>query len=39
MQIFNDQTHYRGQTHAMLTAAGTKPDDTDLPFIPGEFLA
>ncbi len=34
MQMFNHQTHHRGQVHAMLTAAGQKPTDTDLPFIP-----
>ncbi|MCW1950242.1 MAG: DinB family protein [Octadecabacter sp.] len=34
MQLFNHQTHHRGQVHAMLTAAGQKPNDTDLPFIP-----
>ena len=28
--FFNHQTHHRGQVHAMLTAAGSKPDDTDL---------
>jgi uncharacterized damage-inducible protein DinB len=28
--MFNHQTHHRGQVHAMLTAAGSKPDDTDL---------
>ena len=28
--IFNHQTHHRGQVNALLTAAGTKPDDTDL---------
>lgn len=28
--FFNHQTHHRGQIHAMLTAAGAKPDDTDL---------
>lgn len=28
--VFNHQTHHRGQIHAMLTAAGAKPDDTDL---------
>lgn len=33
--LFNHQTHHRGQVHAMLTAAGMKPDDTDLPFMPG----
>lgn len=30
MHFFNHQTHHRGQAHAMLTAAGAKPDDTDL---------
>lgn len=35
MHLFNHQTHHRGQIHAMLTAAGVKPDDTDLPFMPG----
>ena len=34
MQLFNHQTHHRGQVHAMLTAAGQKPNDTDLPFLP-----
>lgn len=33
--MFNHQTHHRGQAHAMLTAAGAKPDDTDIPFMPG----
>ncbi|MBO6836009.1 MAG: damage-inducible protein DinB [Alphaproteobacteria bacterium] len=28
--FFNHQTHHRGQVHAMLTAAGAKPGDTDL---------
>ena len=32
--IFNHQTHHRGQVHAMLTAAGAKPDDTDLIYMP-----
>ena len=36
MQIFNHQTHHRGQVHAMLTAAGATPHDTDLPFTPEE---
>lgn len=31
-QLFNHQTHHRGQVHAMLTAAGASPDDTDIPF-------
>jgi uncharacterized damage-inducible protein DinB len=34
MQLFNHQTHHRGQVHAMLTAAGQKPGDTDIPFMP-----
>ncbi len=34
IQLFNHQTHHRGQVHAMLTALGIKPDDTDLPFMP-----
>ncbi len=33
--FFNHQTHHRGQVHAMLTAAGARPDDTDIPFMPG----
>lgn len=28
--LFNHQTHHRGQIHAMLTAAGARPGDTDL---------
>lgn len=32
--FFNHQTHHRGQIHAMLTAAGAKPDDTDLMLTP-----
>jgi uncharacterized damage-inducible protein DinB len=31
--FFNHQTHHRGQVHAMLTAAGGKPLDTDLIFM------
>lgn len=34
MHLFNHQTHHRGQIHAMLTAAGAEPGDTDLPFMP-----
>jgi uncharacterized damage-inducible protein DinB len=30
--MFNHQTHHRGQVHCMLTQAGVKPGDTDLPF-------
>jgi uncharacterized damage-inducible protein DinB len=32
--LFNHQTHHRGQVHCMLTQAGGKPHDTDLPFLP-----
>ena len=32
--FFNHQTHHRGQIHAMLTAAGAKPSDTDLFLMP-----
>ncbi len=30
VHFFNHQTHHRGQVHAMITAAGGRPDDTDL---------
>jgi uncharacterized damage-inducible protein DinB len=32
--MFNHQTHHRGQVHSMLTQAGGRPGDTDLPFLP-----
>jgi len=32
--FFNHQTHHRGQIHAMLTAAGQQPQDSDLFFLP-----
>ncbi len=32
--VFNHQTHHRGQVHAMLTATGVRPDDTDLFLMP-----
>ncbi len=32
--MFNHQTHHRGQVHCMLTQAGVKPGDTDIPFMP-----
>ena len=35
--FFNHQTHHRGQVHAMLTAAGAKPGDTDLFLMPEEY--
>jgi uncharacterized damage-inducible protein DinB len=32
--LFNHATHHRGQVHCLLTQAGGKPSDTDLPFMP-----
>ena len=32
--LFNHGTHHRGQVHAMLTGAGLRAGDTDLPFMP-----
>ena len=32
--FFNHQTHHRGQVHAMLTAAGARPEATDLFMMP-----
>jgi uncharacterized damage-inducible protein DinB len=32
--MFNHQTHHRGQVQCMLTQAGGKPHDTDLPVMP-----
>ena len=32
--MFNHQTHHRGQVHCMLTQAGGRPHDTDLPVMP-----
>jgi uncharacterized damage-inducible protein DinB len=34
IEIFNHQTHHRGQVHAMLTAAGAEPEPTDLSMLP-----
>lgn len=34
MHFFNHGTHHRGQVHAMLTAAGAKPEDSDLFIMP-----
>lgn len=34
--VFNHQTHHRGQVHAMLTAAGARPGDTDLIIMPAQ---
>ena len=33
MHFFNHETHHRGQVHCMLTQAGGKPSDTDLPLM------
>lgn len=33
--MINHGTHHRGQIHAMLTAAGARPGDTDLFLMPG----
>ena len=32
--FFNHQTHHRGQAHALLTAFGARPEDTDLFLMP-----
>lgn len=34
VQLFNHQTHHRGQIHAMLTAASALPEPTDIPAMP-----
>ena len=34
VHLFNHQTHHRGQVHALLTAAGVMPDETDLQVLP-----
>ncbi|MDB5371674.1 MAG: Damage-inducible protein DinB [Belnapia sp.] len=31
--FFNHQTHHRGQAHSLITQAGIRPADTDLPWI------
>ena len=36
VQLFNHQTHHRGQVHGVLTALGVRTDDTDVPFMPHE---
>lgn len=33
IQIFNHQTHHRGQVHALITRAGGETGATDLPFV------
>jgi uncharacterized damage-inducible protein DinB len=37
--FFNHQTHHRGQAHALLTAAGQQPGDTDLFLVIPEMIA
>jgi uncharacterized damage-inducible protein DinB len=37
--FFNHQTHHRGQVHCMLTQAGMRPGDTDLPFMKSDQAA
>lgn len=34
VQLFNHQTHHRGQIHAMLTNLGAEPEPTDIPAMP-----
>lgn len=36
VHFFNHQTHHRGQIHAMLTAAGASPVDTDIFVMPDD---
>ena len=36
--VYNHGTHHRGQVHAMLTAAGAKPDDTDVLYLKSEYV-
>ena len=33
VHMMNHQTHHRGQVHAMLTAAGARPEPADLPLL------
>jgi uncharacterized damage-inducible protein DinB len=33
-QVFNHQTHHRGQVHCLLTGFGARTEPTDLPFMP-----
>ncbi|HEX7035168.1 MAG TPA: DinB family protein [Pseudomonadales bacterium] len=39
VQLFNHGTHHRGQVHAMLTAAGAQPEDTDIQYLPAAFYS
>jgi uncharacterized damage-inducible protein DinB len=36
VHFFNHQTHHRGQAHALLTAFGAAPEDTDLLLLSGQ---
>ncbi|WP_120502134.1 DinB family protein [Roseovarius sp. EL26] len=38
IQLFNHQTHHRGQVHGALTGFGVKTDNTDVPFMPDRYL-
>lgn len=33
VHFFNHQTHHRGQAHCLITQAGIRPEDTDLPWV------
>ncbi|MBV1926112.1 MAG: hypothetical protein KUG62_03080, partial [Rhodobacteraceae bacterium] len=37
VQLFNHQTHHRGQIHAMLTAMAAEPEPTDIPAMPQQM--
>ena len=38
VQMFNHQTHHRGQVHAMLGASSAPMYTTDIPFMPTSFM-
>lgn len=39
MHFCNHQTHHRGQTHALITAAGENSGDTDMFLLPAVLAA
>lgn len=39
MQMFNHQTHHRGQVTTLLMQCGVDPGVTDLPMLPAEFAS
>jgi uncharacterized damage-inducible protein DinB len=39
MQMFNHQTHHRGQITTLLMQCGVDPGVTDLPFLPKDFAS